>query len=114
MIGSRTRDWYDRSNRLLLGHIATQASKGVHYCGERNRTGEQSANIPNRETQELTAPLIRLKNEWAAEMASADLGDGVDPERQRTTWAENMVAAECEAQVIRDRYAQLMQSRRAA
>lgn len=112
MIGDRTRAWYDRANRLLLNHIHTQAAKGVHYCGEANHTGAQSAGIPSRQTQELTAPLIQHKNAWAAEMAMIDLGDGVDPTEQRQKWIAAMQAADAEAQIIRVRYAQ--QNRMAA
>jgi hypothetical protein len=112
--GDRTRNWYDRANRLLLNHITTQASKGVHYCCDKNRSGEQSASIQTRETQELIAPLICAKNAWAAEMAMVDLGEGVDPKEQHAKWDVAMLAAEPEVQLVRDRYAQVHASRRAA
>jgi hypothetical protein len=101
--------WDGAAGIHLLGYITRRSKEGIHYCCEDTRMGRRPAHHPSRETEELTAPLVRMKDAWARDCREKCDADGVivEPsiETQKAWWNECMRLAEGLVAEVRASYA---------
>lgn len=112
-------DWTARANLLMLKHVLTQASKGVHYSCVWTRGGHWKGKPyrdekgvdhppmpPTQETKDLTQPLVDFKNAWALDMReNAAAGSILPTKEQNAQFAECMRRADELVAQVRARYA---------
>ena len=95
----RGDSWDECANRLLLGHIRKQASRGIHYCDDDTRMGKYSAKEPSPASRELTAPLVAWKNAWARDCRECE--PAPTAAKQREWWISCMERAEVQINGVR-------------
>ena len=101
--------WEIRANCLLFAHIRRQASLGIHYCSEaerslppdpKTRQWRSKGWAPDAETLALTQPLIDAKRDWAELMRNWE-GEPTAQEQQEF-WKRALELADAKCKQLRE------------